>query len=82
MVADRVMWRLVLQEGAYAARTAGPGHIRRNATEDVHPGVDFPFAVDEGLGGERAQGGLVQLGEQLAPAGAVQAHRAGVEIAE
>jgi hypothetical protein len=49
---------------------------------DVDPRVDFPFAVDKRLGGEGAQGGLVELGEQRAPAGAVQAHRAGIEIAE
>ena len=49
---------------------------------DVDPGVDGQLAVDEGLGGERAEGGQVELGEQRAPAGAVQAHRAGIELHE
>ena len=49
---------------------------------DVDPGVDLPLAVDERLGGQRAEGGLVQPLEELAPAGAVQAHRARVQIGE
>jgi len=47
---------------------------------DVDAGVDRPLAVDEGLGGERAQRRLVDALEELAAAGAVQAHGAGVEI--
>jgi hypothetical protein len=36
---------------------------------DIDPGVDGPLAEDEGLGGQGAQGGLVQLDEGAASAG-------------
>jgi hypothetical protein len=49
---------------------------------DADAGADFPFAVDEGLGGERAERRLVQALEELAAAGAVEAHGARVEIGE
>jgi hypothetical protein len=36
---------------------------------------DLPLAVDERLGGQRTQGGLIQPLEELAAAGAVQAKK-------
>ena len=56
--------------------------VQLDVIVDVDPGVDLPFAIDEGLGGERAEGGLIEAFEELAAAGAVQAHGAGVEIRE
>jgi hypothetical protein len=38
---------------------------------DVDADADLPVAVDEGLGGERTQRGLIQPFEELAAAGAV-----------
>jgi hypothetical protein len=47
---------------------------------DADARADPPVAVDEGLGGERAERGQVQPLEELAPAGAVETHRSRVEI--
>ena len=52
---------------------------------DVVVDVDargLPLAVDEGLGGQRPEGGLVEALEELAAAGAVEAHGPGVEVGE
>jgi hypothetical protein len=46
---------------------------------DVDPRVDRPLAEDEGLGRERAEGGVIELREEVAPAGAIDAHDLGVE---
>ena len=46
---------------------------------DVDARVDRPLAEDEGLGRERAEGGLIELDEELAPAGAIDAHDLRVE---
>jgi hypothetical protein len=47
---------------------------------DADPRADLPVAVDEGLGGEWAERRPVQPLKELAPAGAVEPHRPGVEI--
>jgi hypothetical protein len=49
---------------------------------DVDAGADLPVAVDEGLGRQRAERGLIEPLEELAAAGAVEPHRPGVEIGE
>src|SRR5713226_6042163 len=49
---------------------------------DADAGADPPVAVDEGLRRKRAERGPIQLLEELAPAGAVEAHRPGIEIRE
>src|SRR5262245_23311129 len=46
---------------------------------DVDAGVDRPLAQGEGLGRERTERGLIELEEQVAPAGAIDAHNLGVE---
>ena len=46
---------------------------------DVDAG-DLPLAVDERLGGQRAQGELIEALEERAAAGAVQAHRPRVQV--
>ena len=56
--------------------------VELDVVVDVDARADLPVAVDEGLGGERPQRGLVQPLEELAAAGAVEPHRAGVEIRE
>ena len=48
---------------------------------DVDAGA-LPLAVDEGLGGQRPERGLVEALEELAAAGAVEAHGPGVEVGE
>ena len=53
----------------------------RDVVVDVHAGPG-PLAVDEGRRRQRPQGGLVQAREQLAPAGAVQAHAPAIEVGE
>jgi hypothetical protein len=50
---------------------------------DVVVDVDagrVPLAVDEGLGRQRPQGGLIEALEELAAAGAVQAHGPRVQL--
>jgi hypothetical protein len=54
--------------------------VQLDVIVDVDPGVDLPLAIDEGLGGEPAERGLVEARKQLGPARAVQAHGAGVQI--
>src|SRR5438093_2280498 len=76
-----VMWRIILNEGAYEAHADGLCHIRRNATEDVDPTV-LPFGHLEAVRGQGSQCGPVQALEQLAAGGAEVSHRAAVEIAE
>src|SRR6266540_4843300 len=46
---------------------------------DVDACVDRPLADDEGLGRERTECGLIELDEELAPAGAIDAHDLRVE---
>ena len=48
---------------------------------DVHAGP-APLAVDEGLGGQRPEDGLVQALEQLLAASPVAAHAPGIELRE
>ena len=48
---------------------------------DVDAG-DFPLAVDEGLGRQRAERGLIEAFEELAATGAVHAHRPRVEVGD
>ena len=56
--------------------------VQLDVIVDVDARVDLPLAVDERLGGQRPEGGLVEPREELAPAGAVQAHGAGVQVGE
>ena len=54
--------------------------VQLDVVVDVDAGVDLPLADDEALGGQRAEGGLVQAHEEVVAAGAVEAHRAGVQV--
>ena len=57
--------------------------VELDVVVDADAGADPPVAVDEDLRREgRAERGPIQLLEELTPAGAVEAHRPGVEIRE
>ena len=55
--------------------------VQLDVVVDVDAGR-LPLAVDEGLGGQRPERGLVQALEELPAAGAVQAHGPGVQVGE
>ena len=56
--------------------------VKLDVVVDVDAGPNLPVAIDEGLGGQRAERGLIQPLEELAAAGAVEPHRPRVEIRE
>ena len=56
--------------------------VELDVVVDVDAGTNLPVAVDEGLGGERAERGLIELLEERAATGAVEPHRPRVEIRE
>ena len=56
--------------------------VQLDVIVDADAGVDFPFAVDEGLGRQRAERGVIEPLEEVAAAGAVESHQARVEIRE
>src|SRR2546426_10128474 len=56
--------------------------VELDVVVDADARADLPVAVDEGLGGERAEGGLVEPLEERAAAGAVEPHPPGAESRE
>ena len=55
--------------------------VELDVVVDVDAGR-LPLAVDEGLGGQRTEGGTIQALEELAPARLVLPHHAAVEVRE
>jgi hypothetical protein len=53
--------------------------VELDVVVDIHTGVVVPIADDEGLRGQRPEGGAIQALEELSAAGVVQAHRARVQ---
>ena len=49
---------------------------------NVDARADLPVAVDEGLGGQRAERGLIQSREELAATGAIEPHGPRVQVGE